>query len=90
VRLDVAWVGIVSVLGQQKPPVRIQVNPARLTGFGLSLEDVRAAIVSTMTNSPKGSIRGRTHTFTLHDNDQLLSAAPWNDAVIAFRDHGPV
>ena len=87
---QVLGVGNVLVFGQQKPAVRIQVDPAKVAGLGLSLEDIRTAIVSSTANNPKGSIQGMRRTFTIYGNDQLLSAAPWMDQVIAFRQGGPV
>jgi hydrophobic/amphiphilic exporter-1 (mainly G- bacteria), HAE1 family len=87
---QVSGVGLVTVGGQQKPAVRIQVDPARIAALGLSLEDVRTAIVSNTTNAPKGTIQGRAHSFTIYDNDQILSAGPWNDAIVAYRNNGAV
>ncbi len=87
---QVAGVGQVGIFGQQKPSVRIQVDPEKLAALGLSMEDVRTAIIATSTNAPKGSIQGRVRSYTIYDNDQLISAAPWNDAVIAYRDGGPI
>ena len=77
-------------LGQQKPSVRIQVDPAKVANLGLSLEDLRQAIVTTTVNGPKGTVQGRERTFTLLDNDQLTAAGPWLDAILAYRDGAPV
>jgi hydrophobe/amphiphile efflux-1 (HAE1) family protein len=78
-------VGQVGINGQQKPAVRIQVDPAKLASLGLALEDVRSAIMTLTTNAPEGSIERTSRAFTIYDNSQLLSAAPWNDAIIAYR-----
>src|SRR6202022_1580096 len=48
-------IGIVSIGGQQKPAIRVQVDPAKLATRGLSLEDVRAQIVAATVDSPKGT-----------------------------------
>ena len=80
----------VNVFGQQKPSVRIQVDPTRLAGRGLSLEDVRTAIVATTTNAAKGTIQGERHTFTVYDNDQIVSAAPWNDVILGVVGGAPI
>src|SRR5438477_7937029 len=42
---QVSGVGLVTLSGGQKPAVRVQVDPAALAGTGLTLEDVRAAVV---------------------------------------------
>ncbi|MET0599971.1 MAG: efflux RND transporter permease subunit [Mesorhizobium sp.] len=82
---QVPGVSQVGILGQQKPAVRIQVDPRKIASRGLSLEDIRSVIVSTTSDAPKGSIQGPTRTYAIYDNDQLLSAGPWNDAIIAYR-----
>jgi hydrophobe/amphiphile efflux-1 (HAE1) family protein len=87
---QISGVAQVGVNGQQKPSVRIQVDPEKLASMGLNLEDVRAVIPAATVDSPKGSIDGATRTFTIYDNDQLLSADSWNDVIIAYRNGGPV
>ncbi|HEX8908631.1 MAG TPA: efflux RND transporter permease subunit, partial [Anaeromyxobacteraceae bacterium] len=47
---QVAGVGLVTLNGAQKPAVRVQVDPAALAGAGLSLEDVRSALVAANVN----------------------------------------
>ena len=72
---QISGVAQVSVFGQQKPAVRIQIDPEKLAAMGLGLEDLRASIANVTTDSPKGSIDGATRTFTIYDNDQLLARA---------------
>src|SRR5258708_4248865 len=80
----------VQIGGQQKPAVRIQVDPAKVACVGLSLEDLRGVIVNATTVSPKGTIDGKTRTFTIYDNGQMLNAAPWNDVIVAYKNGAPV
>ncbi|CDZ67676.1 Multidrug RND efflux transporter, permease protein MdtB [Neorhizobium galegae bv. orientalis] len=87
---QLSGVSQVLVFGQQKPAVRLQIDPNKLASLGLSLEDVRTAASAITTNAPKGSIQGTDRTYTIYDNDQLLQAAPWNDAIVAYRDGAPV
>ena len=87
---QIPGVAQVNIGGQQKPAVRIQVDPQKLAAMGIGLEDLRAAITNLTTDSPKGSIDGATRTFTIYDNDQVLSAGPWNDAIIAYKNGAPV
>src|SRR6202011_4442440 len=53
---QVSGVGLVTMNGSQKPAVRVQVDPAALAGTGLSIEDVRQAIVAANVNQAKGNI----------------------------------
>jgi HAE1 family hydrophobic/amphiphilic exporter-1 len=83
---QISGVGQVIIGGQQKPAVRIQIDPAKLVTKGLSLEDVRMAISATTVNAPKGNIDGSDKSFTIYANDQLTAAEDWNKAVIAYRN----
>ncbi|MCP3394419.1 efflux RND transporter permease subunit [Bradyrhizobium sp. CCGB12] len=80
----------VFVGGQQKPSVRIQIDPAKLVAKGLSLEDVRSQIAIATADSPKGSIDGPRRAYTIYANDQLLEAAHWNDIIVAYRSGAPL
>jgi multidrug efflux pump subunit AcrB len=87
---QISGVASVQIGGQQKPAVRIQVDPVKVASFGLSLEDLRGVIVNATTVSPKGTIDGKTRTFTIYDNGQMLQAAPWNDVIVAYKNGAPV
>jgi HAE1 family hydrophobic/amphiphilic exporter-1 len=80
----------VSIGGQQKPAIRIQLDPAKLVAKGLSLEDVRIPLAVTTVDSPKGSIRGPTRAFTIYTNDQLTQSKDWNDVIVAYRGGAPL
>ncbi len=80
--------GVAQVLigGQQKPAVRVQVDPAKLAAMGMTLEDVRAVLTSATVDNAKGSLDGAHTAFTVYDNDQLTKAAQYNTVVIAYRN----
>jgi HAE1 family hydrophobic/amphiphilic exporter-1/multidrug efflux pump len=80
----------VSIGGQQKPAVRVQIDPVKLAALGLQMEDVAGVITAATVNAPKGSINGLKRSLTIYDNDQLLKAAPWNDVVVAYQQGAPV
>jgi hydrophobe/amphiphile efflux-1 (HAE1) family protein len=87
---QVAGVGLVSLGGQQKPAVRVQIDPAKIAALGIQLEDIASVISSASVNAPKGALNGAAHNFVVYDNDQLLKAAPWNDVIVAYRNGAPV
>ncbi|MFJ2988483.1 efflux RND transporter permease subunit [Collimonas sp. NPDC087041] len=87
---QIPGVGLVNIGGVQKPSVRIQVDPTKLTAVGMSLEDIRGVIANTTVNQPKGTIDGQKQSFTVYTNDQLLSAEPWNDMVLAYKNGAPI
>jgi hydrophobe/amphiphile efflux-1 (HAE1) family protein len=80
----------VTVGGQQKPAVRVQIDPLKLAAVGLQLEDVANLITTATVNSPQGAITGASKNFTIYDNDQLLKAAPWNDVIVAYHNGAPI
>jgi multidrug efflux pump subunit AcrB len=83
---QISGVGQVSIGGEQKPSVRVQLDPAKLYAKGLSLEEVRTPLSITTVNSPKGSVDGDKRSFTIYSNDQLIDAVDWNDVIVAYRD----
>jgi multidrug efflux pump len=87
---QLSGVGLVSISGGQRPAVRIQANPAALSAYGLSLEDVRTAIANANVNQPKGMFDGATRASTIDANDQLRSAAEYKALIIAYRDGRPI
>jgi multidrug efflux pump len=87
---QVTGVGLVSISGGQKPAVRVQANPTALASYGLSLEDVRTALVAANVDQAKGTLDGPRQSFTIGANDQLLSGAQYAPIVIAYRNGAPV
>jgi HAE1 family hydrophobic/amphiphilic exporter-1 len=87
---QISGVAQVIIGGQQKPSIRVQVDPAKLVAKGLSLEDIRSQIVITTVDSPKGNIDGEKRAYTIYANDQLLDSKNWNDVIIAYRNGGPL
>jgi hydrophobe/amphiphile efflux-1 (HAE1) family protein len=84
--------GVAQVIigGEQKPAVRVQVDPAKLQTRGLTLEDVRGVLALANTNASKGSINSARQSFTIAANDQLVKAEDYDDIIIAYRNGGPI
>ena len=87
---QIAGVALVNIGGEQKPAVRVQIDPAKIAALGLSLEDVRSALESATVNAPKGTFDGPQQSFAIYDNDQLLKAGAYNDVIVAYRNGAPV
>ncbi|MEO8432814.1 MAG: efflux RND transporter permease subunit [Acidobacteriota bacterium] len=83
-------VGLVSISGGQKPAVRIQVNPTALSGFGLTMEDIRTAVAQSNVNQAKGTFDGARQSYSIAANDQLLSSDEYKPLVVAYKDGAPV
>ncbi len=87
---QIPGVGLVGIGGQQKPAIRIQVNPQALAARGISLEDVRTVIAGANVDLPKGTLNSPRVTYTLNTNDQLLNPAAYDELIIAYRNGSPV
>jgi len=87
---QISGVAQVFIAGQQKPSIRIQVDPAKLVAKGLSLEDIRSQIALATVDSPKGNIDGAKRAYTIYANDQLPDADTWNNVIIAYRNGAPL
>jgi hydrophobe/amphiphile efflux-1 (HAE1) family protein len=83
-------VGQVLVGGQQTPAIRVQVDPAKLASMGMTLEDVRNVLTNVTVDDPKGSIDGTQQSYTIYANDQLTTAAPYNNVIIGYRNGAPI
>jgi hydrophobic/amphiphilic exporter-1 (mainly G- bacteria), HAE1 family len=83
-------VALVSIGGQQKPSIRVQIDPAQLVTKGLSLEDVRTRLSVATVNNPKGVFNGATRSHTIYANDQMTDPKDWNNVIIAYRDGSPI
>lgn len=87
---QVPGVGLVSISGGQRPAVRIQSNPKALAAKGLTLEDVRVAVVGANVNQAKGSLDGPLQGSTIDGNDQLKSADEFKNIIIAYKNGAPI
>ena len=87
---QVSGVAQVSIGGEQRPSIRVQVDPAKLAARGLTLEDVRTALVNSTTNSPKGTLTTPKANFTFTANDQITEPEQFDDTIIAYREGAPV
>ncbi|NID17377.1 efflux RND transporter permease subunit [Luteibacter yeojuensis] len=87
---QVQGVGLVSIAGNVRPAVRIQVNPAQLANLGLTMEDVRSALTQANVNAPKGTLNGKTQSYSIGTNDQLADAAEYKDTIISYKNGAPV
>ena len=83
-------IGEVDVTGSALPAVRVELNVTALYNYGISLEDVRAALASANANSPKGQIEDADFNYQIYANDQATQAAQYRDLVIAYRNHAAV
>ncbi len=83
-------VGLVTISGGQKPAVRVQANPTALASFGLSLEDLRAALAAANVDQAKGNIDGPRQAYTIGANDQIFNSAQYKPIILGYKNGAPV
>ncbi len=83
-------VGQVEVGGQQKPAMRIQVDPRKVAALGLQIDGIRQAVASATVNAPKGLINGEQKSYTIYANDQVMDVSTWNNLIVAYKSGAPV
>jgi HAE1 family hydrophobic/amphiphilic exporter-1 len=87
---QVSGVAQVVIAGEQKPAIRVQVDPGKLAASGLTLEEVRVALVTSTSNNAKGTLSTTKTSFTIAANDQLTVPEQYDDVVLAYRNGAPI
>ncbi len=87
---QVRGIGQVNVGGSSLPAVRVELDPVALTHAGVSLEDVRTAIVATNANRPKGLVENDTQRWQIQANDQARTAKEYIPLIVSWKNGAPV
>ncbi len=91
---QVDGVGDVELGGGSLPAVRIELLPFALDKFGVSSEDVRAAIQATAANRPKGEVAGDDRRLQIYTETNTptggRTAVDYRGLVVAWRDNAAV
>jgi hydrophobe/amphiphile efflux-1 (HAE1) family protein len=87
---QVPGVAQVFIGGESKPAIHVQLDPAKLAAAGLTLEEIRSALVSSTTNAAKGTLNTPDNSFTIASNDQLTVPEQYEDVVLAYRNGAPI
>ena len=87
---QISGVAQVRIGGQQKPAIRVQIDPAKLVAKGLSLEDVRTQIATRRSTARKALSTACARAYTIYRQRSTAEAKDWNDVIIAYRNGGPL
>jgi multidrug efflux pump len=87
---QVKGVGDVEIGGGSLPAVRVDLNPYQLNRYGVSSEDVRAAIQASNPNRPKGALEGSGMRLQIYSQANTptngRTAADYRGLVVAWRN----
>jgi multidrug efflux pump len=82
--LQVNGIGDVNVGGSSLPAVRVELNLPSMNGYGINPEAVRAAIVATNANRPKGALENGDKRWQILDNDQSMYAKDYIPLIVGY------
>jgi multidrug efflux pump len=88
---QVRGVGAVELGGGSLPAVRVDLLPFALNRYGVSMEDVRAALQANSANRPKGAIEGNGERLQIYTGSGTFdkarpTAADYRGLVVAWRN----
>jgi multidrug efflux pump len=81
---QISGVGQVNVVGASYPAVRVELNPTKLTHYGISLPSVATAISGQNSNIAQGQLANGNTTTDLVVNSQISKAADYKPLVIGY------
>jgi hydrophobe/amphiphile efflux-1 (HAE1) family protein len=79
---QVEGVAEVTAAGAEQPAIRVRVNPMLLSSMGLSIDDVRNAIVKANALSPLGIIEGAKQAIALEANAQIRNVEDYKNIIV--------
>ena len=88
--LQIEGVGDVQIGGGSLPAVRIELKPFALNQYGISTEDVRAAIQASNATRPKGVVQGNGQRLQIYTQTPGLHASDYAPMVVAWRNGAAV
>jgi len=86
----VPGVAQVQVQGSQKFAVRVQLDPDKLVGKRIGLNEVSTALQNWNVNLPTGTLYGADKVYSIQANGQLMNAGAFRPMVVAWRRGSPV
>jgi HAE1 family hydrophobic/amphiphilic exporter-1 len=83
-------VGLINVVGERRPAIRIQARPEVLAAAGVTLADIRSAVQTASVNLPKGALFGGHRVSNLEVNDQLFEPREYDNVIVTYRNGSAV
>jgi hydrophobe/amphiphile efflux-1 (HAE1) family protein len=76
----------VNVAGAEQPAIRVRVNPVAIAAIGLSMEDVRLAIINANAAGPLGAFDSDGVAQTISTNGQMREPREYRNIVVKSRN----
>ncbi|WP_071144941.1 efflux RND transporter permease subunit [Bacteroides ihuae] len=79
-------VSSVSIYGQQKPSMRLWMNPDKMVAYNLTASDVKTALTNENVEMPGGKIRGNATELTIKTHGRLTTEEDFNNLIVKQTD----
>jgi HAE1 family hydrophobic/amphiphilic exporter-1 len=83
-------VGSVSIVGARQREVRIWLDPVRLAGYGLAIDDVRSTLLSENAEMGGGRIEGAAREWTVTTSGKVQKVEDFGSLIAAQRAGRPI
>lgn len=80
-------VSSVQIFGQQKPAMRLWLNPSKMAAYQLTASDIRAALVRENVEMPGGKIRGGATELLVKTRGRLETEEDFNNMIVKQNDN---
>ena len=82
--------GSVSIVGARQREVRIWLDPVRLAGYGIAIDDVRSTLLMENAEMAGGRIEGAAREWTVTTSGKVQRVEDFGTLIAAQRAGGPV
>jgi multidrug efflux pump len=83
-------VGSVIIGGEKRFAVRVRLDPRKMAGFGLGIDEVVRALQTGNVEIPSGRVESRDREFSIRTQGELPTPESFNELIVAWRDGAPV
>ena len=87
---NIRGVGRIQVGGERLYAVRVRLDPDRLAGHGLTVQDVIGTIRANNVDIPSGRVESEMREFLVKTRGQFDAPGPMNELIVAVRNGSPV
>jgi multidrug efflux pump len=87
---QIQGVGQVNVGGGALPSVRVEANPTKLAGYGLTMTDLQSVLRLQNSDLAKGQITNGATSADILANDQISHAADYKPLIVGYKNGAAV
>lgn len=80
-------VSSIGIYGQQKPAMRLWLNPTKMSAYKITASDVQQALSKENVEMPGGKIRGNATELTVKTRGRLITEDDFNNLIIRQDDN---